>query len=226
VEDEEDDKDLFLRSYGVFCEVRCRIEDTRQVWFQVHALPEIAMLLRQLDEVGDTTGTCIKENRGASEKEAPCERTCLDKRKPIMSNPVSEGHASIIPSRYKKSQTRPTPMTAPQLPNYIRTFRKRAGLTQEEVAFILGSKSSAGISRHERFKQTPELQTLIAYELLFRAPVRNLFSGTHHQVEKKLLRRIRLLVRKLAEVQSGYRTKRKIAVLTALLEEPMPAGQA
>jgi transcriptional regulator with XRE-family HTH domain len=117
-------------------------------------------------------------------------------------------------------------MADPRLPNYIRTYRKRACLTQAEVAFILGSKSSARISRHERFKQTPDLQTLLAYELLFRTPVRNLFSGTHHKIAKKLMRRIRLLIQRLAEVRSSRRMKRKIEVLTAFLEEGISIRQA
>src|SRR6266566_9083033 len=70
-------------------------------------------------------------------------------------------------------------MPTARLPNYIRRHRKRSCLTQEDVAFLLGSKSSASVSRHERFKQTPDLQTLLAYEILFRTPVRNLFSNTN-----------------------------------------------
>lgn len=117
-------------------------------------------------------------------------------------------------------------MTAPKLPNYIRTYRKRARLTQEEVAFILGSKSSAGMSRHERFKQTPDLQTLLAYEMLFRTPIRSLFSGTHHKIESKLLRRIRLLIRKLSENKGRHHSKAKIEVLTSYLEERVSIGSA
>src|SRR5580692_1200603 len=81
---------------------------------------------------------------------------------------------SLMAPVYQTSRTYYSPppsMVAAQLPNYIRTYRKRACLTQGEVGFILGLKSGAGISRHERFKQTPDLQTLLAYEMLFRTPV-------------------------------------------------------
>ena len=110
-------------------------------------------------------------------------------------------------------------MPSSQLPNYIRAYRKRACLTQEDVAFILGSKSGAGISRHERFKQTPDLQSLLAYEMLFRTPVRNLFDGTHRKLERRLLRRIRLLIQKLSKAGQGRRTKRKVEILSAYLED-------
>lgn len=116
-------------------------------------------------------------------------------------------------------------MSATRLPNYIRTYRKRACLTQEEVAFILGSKSGASVSRHERFKQTPDLQTLLAYEMLFGTPVRNLFSSTHKDVAQKLRRRIRLLIRRLTATGQGRRLSKKIETLTAYLGEHSTVGQ-
>jgi transcriptional regulator with XRE-family HTH domain len=117
-------------------------------------------------------------------------------------------------------------MPSSRLPNYIRTHRKRACLTQEEVAFILGSKSSANVSRHERFKQTPDLQTLLAYEMLFQTPVRNLFSSTHQKVEQKLRHRIRLLIRKLTRAGHGRRIAKKIETLTAYLGEQVSLSKA
>ena len=112
------------------------------------------------------------------------------------------------------------------LPNYIRTYRKRVRLTQEEIAFLLGLKSSAVICRHERFRQTPNLQTLLAYEILFRTPVRNLFSGVNHKVESKLKRRIRLLIQKLAELKQDRSTAEKIKILETFLQERAAATQA
>ena len=115
-------------------------------------------------------------------------------------------------------------MPSSQLHNYIRTHRKRAHLTQREVAFLLGSKTSSHVCRHERLEQTPNLQTLLAYEILFRTPVRSLFGGVHQDVEQKLLRRIRLLIQKLAT--SGYSNMkaRKIKILSEFLnEQSLPA---
>ena len=106
-----------------------------------------------------------------------------------------------------------------KLPNYIRTHRKRAHLTQREVAFLLGSKTSAHVCRHERLEQTPNLQTLLAYEILFHTPVRNLFGGVHQDVEQKLLRRIRLLIRKLATSGYSRMNARKIEILNEFLNE-------
>ena len=112
------------------------------------------------------------------------------------------------------------------LPNYIRTYRKRAQLTQGEVAFLVGAKSGAVVCRHERFKQTPNPETMIAYEILFYTPVRTLYGGMHKQVEQKLMDRIRILMRKL--IQGGERrsTIKKLQVLNAVLAQcgsPNPA---
>ena len=117
-------------------------------------------------------------------------------------------------------------MPTSRLPNCIRTHRKRACLTQEEVAFLLGSKSGASVSRHERFKQTPDLQTLLAYEMLFRTPVRNLFSSTHQEVEQKLRHRIRLLIRKLTRAGHGRRIAKKIETLMTYLGEEVSVSHA
>jgi transcriptional regulator with XRE-family HTH domain len=113
-----------------------------------------------------------------------------------------------------------------RLPNYIRSCRKRSCLTQKEVAFILGSKSGASVSRHERFKQTPDLQTLLAYELLFRTPVRSMFISTHEQVAQKLRRRIRLLIRKLTLAGPGRRDEKKIGILAGYLGDHAAVAHA
>src|SRR5579859_3924859 len=117
-------------------------------------------------------------------------------------------------------------MSSAKLPNYIRMYRKRTHLTQNEVAFILGYKTSANICRHERLKQTPNLQTLLAYEILFGTPVRNLYSGVHQDVEQKLVYRIRLLIQKLTKSGQSRLKVRKIEFLNGFLREGGSLGQA
>jgi transcriptional regulator with XRE-family HTH domain len=110
-------------------------------------------------------------------------------------------------------------MPEPRLPNYIRTHRKRAHLTQGEVAFLLGTKSIAGVCRHELFQQSPSLETLLAYEMLFSTPVRSLYCETTDTVETKLRERIQILVEKLKKTKPNRITGRKLAFLNALLNE-------
>ena len=110
-------------------------------------------------------------------------------------------------------------MSETGLPNYIRTCRRRVHLTQGEVAFLLGTKSTAGVCRHERFRQNPNLENLLAYEMLFRTPVRSLFSEAQQRIEIKLKDRIRLLVQKLGKSRCSRATVRKLELLNALLQE-------
>ena len=44
---------------------------------------------------------------------------------------------------------------ASYLHNYLRTYRKRAGLSQAEVAFLLGCHSGAKVSRYEHAARRP-----------------------------------------------------------------------
>ena len=52
-----------------------------------------------------------------------------------------------------------------KLQNYLRTYRKRSGLSQDEVAFLLGCQTGAKVSRYEPFARKPSLETLFAYEV-------------------------------------------------------------
>ena|SRR2546429_7838552 len=114
-------------------------------------------------------------------------------------------------------------MSPTPLPNYLRKSRKSAGLSQDELAFLLGSKGGAKVCRYERFRQSPNLKTLLAYEILFRTPVQKLFRGLHQEVERDLLKRIRILLRKLAKAGSKRVAARKIEFLNTLFKlSPAP----
>ena len=59
--------------------------------------------------------------------------------------------------------------------NYLRRYRKRGALTQEETAFLLGAACGTKVSRHERAARPPSLQTALSYQALFGVPVHELF---------------------------------------------------
>lgn len=73
-------------------------------------------------------------------------------------------------------------MTSDQNAAHIRTLRMRSGLTQKEVAHILGFSSGVPISRHERYKSVPDLLTALGYERIFRVPISKLFPGLYQTV--------------------------------------------
>ena len=82
-------------------------------------------------------------------------------------------------------------------PNYLRTFRKRSGLSQDEVAFLLGGENGGMVSRYEQFNRVPSLETACDLEVLFRIPVRDLFAGTFADRNRRMAQRARLLEKKL-----------------------------
>jgi transcriptional regulator with XRE-family HTH domain len=76
-----------------------------------------------------------------------------------------------------------------RLPHYLRLHRKRAGLSQDEVAWLLGAKSGTKVSRYERFGRQPTLATAFAYEVLFDVPASEIFAGVFEQAKEATLAR-------------------------------------
>ena len=102
---------------------------------------------------------------------------------------------------------------AKKLENYLRTYRKRVGLTQEEVGFLLGCEDGTKVSRYERCAREPNLKTILGYEKLFGVPARDLFAGAFQKVEKVTARRAQLLAQKLSAAKPAHTTTRKLDLL-------------
>src|SRR2546423_4718168 len=84
-------------------------------------------------------------------------------------------------------------MPSSQLPNYLRANRKRLALSQDEVAFLLGSQSGAKVCRYERFVREPSLATALAYEAIFKRSVSELFGGSYQKVEREVAKHAKTL---------------------------------
>lgn len=82
-----------------------------------------------------------------------------------------------------------------KLNNYLKTYRKRSGLSQKSLAVLLGQANNAGVSRYERGHRDPTLQTIVAYELLFDQAPRDLIPHVYKQTKRELLRRCVALLR-------------------------------
>ncbi len=90
-------------------------------------------------------------------------------------------------------------MATHKLDNYLRTYRKRASLSQDEIAYLLGTRDGTRASRYERFARRPSLETALAYQAIFRAPVSDLFAGVYQGAETRTIRRARLLHKRLGK---------------------------
>jgi transcriptional regulator with XRE-family HTH domain len=77
-------------------------------------------------------------------------------------------------------------MPAPPLPNYLKMLRKRSGLTQRELARLLGCRSGTKVSRYEMGRRKPTFETLLAYEIIFRVQLEQLFTGSHHRLRRRI----------------------------------------
>lgn len=106
-----------------------------------------------------------------------------------------------------------------KLPNYLKTYRKRACLSQDEIAFLLGSKSGAKISRYERFKRQPSLKILFKYAVIFKTPPEELFLGIYQKAEDEVLKSTKLLIKKLESLSTDRKTMAKLEFLKSILKK-------
>ena len=83
--------------------------------------------------------------------------------------------------------------------SFLRSYRKRSGLTQDELAYLAGLKDGSSISKIERLHREPELKTLLTCEALFQVPAQDLFPGTQRKVELGVRPRAVTLLRQLQE---------------------------
>ena len=104
-----------------------------------------------------------------------------------------------------------------QLHNYLRTYRKRCGLSQSDVAFLLGCEYGTKVSRYERKSRIPITETLFALEIIFQAPAKDLYGGVYAQVEQQVIRRAKLLKKQTDKHSSSPRQKRKLEALIAII---------
>jgi transcriptional regulator with XRE-family HTH domain len=61
------------------------------------------------------------------------------------------------------------------------------------VAFLLGRKNSAQLSRYEKRHTLPPLRTALAFEAIFQTPLAELFAGLRESVGQEISERIEKL---------------------------------
>jgi DNA-binding XRE family transcriptional regulator len=88
------------------------------------------------------------------------------------------------------------------LANYVRVHRKKTGLSRRDLSLLLGYVGEGQVPRHERLSSLPPLTVAVAYEIVFRVPIAELFPGLRGRVEQEIERRLDVLRAKL-EQESG-----------------------
>jgi len=74
--------------------------------------------------------------------------------------------------------------------NYVKSFRKRFGLNQRELGYLLGHDGNVIVSNIEQSRRHPNLRDMICLELLFGTPHLKLFPDLYKEVSEKLIGRI------------------------------------
>ncbi|MGO8754728.1 MAG: helix-turn-helix transcriptional regulator [Gallionellaceae bacterium] len=100
--------------------------------------------------------------------------------------------------------------------SYLRTHRRKWALTQKELAFLLGQKSSAHVSRLEQGKRIPSSEVVLACEVLFGTTPRNFFPKLYVDIEKAVLARAATLCERL-DKETSKSAMRKKEFLSSIL---------
>lgn len=91
----------------------------------------------------------------------------------------------LLPSAEMRTMNRAT-MSDFRLDNYLWMYRKRAAFSQVYIASLLGVESATEMSRREKGRRLPSLDTALAYEVILGASSRRTLrqqaraAGTEH----------------------------------------------
>lgn len=84
------------------------------------------------------------------------------------------------------------------LPCYLRSHRIRAGLSQKQVARLLGHKRATGLSRFEQASRLPSLEAAFMLERIFDVPFAELFPEFGSQIDALICERVTMLLEETA----------------------------
>ena len=115
--------------------------------------------------------------------------------------------ASDMPSIHTMAQRQKT---------YLRPFRRRWGLTQRELAFLIGVKNGTVISRIEGLEKAPRLKWAVACAVLFDTRALELFPGLFSEVYEDVLHRATELYEEL-QGNPSKTTRLKLDFLESVL---------
>lgn len=98
-------------------------------------------------------------------------------------------------------------------PNYLRVYRKRSGLIQEDISFLLDLPDYSNISRYEKGQRTPTIELLLTYHHLFETPVESFFEQDSEIIKARLIPRLIELLSLLKKDQITLKDTQRIRFL-------------
>ena len=110
-------------------------------------------------------------------------------------------------------------MAQKRIASHIRIHRKKSGLTQLELARLVGQRNATRVSRHERGVTVPSLAVALGYETIFQVPIADLFPGVRETIVKNAEARLAVLESTLGHKSANDRdanaTARKLQFIWA-----------
>lgn len=104
----------------------------------------------------------------------------------------------------------------PALSNYIRLYRMRHCLSQDELAFLLGGESGSKIARYEGNRRVPPLQTALELAAALDMSVEELFLGLFEDAKERVALQAQELLPKLEEKKPSPASFRKWQLVDTL----------
>jgi DNA-binding XRE family transcriptional regulator len=101
--------------------------------------------------------------------------------------------------------------------SYLRSYRLRWGLSQGELAYLLGWSRSDVISRIEKKRRLPTLRLLIGCFILFGTAAAEIFPDMFAGIERDIMARVWALYEKV-QGDPSRKTRKKIELLEDAIE--------
>lgn len=104
--------------------------------------------------------------------------------------------------------------------SFLRSYRRRSGLTQSELAYLVGLSDGSCVSKFECLRREPDLKTAMACEVILQVSAQDLFPDTARKVELQVRQRADVLYQKLIQALTATHhdpaLEEKMALLRAL----------
>ena len=98
-----------------------------------------------------------------------------------------------------------------KLPTYLKTYRKKLGLSQGDLALLFGYQTGSTVSRYERSRRPPSRDDVFASVFIFGVPDHELFPSTFRNVAKLVQARAhRLLEQEKGNPRRNVRRTRSL----------------
>jgi transcriptional regulator with XRE-family HTH domain len=106
------------------------------------------------------------------------------------------------------------------LSNYLTSLRKKSGLDQHELAYLLATSAST-LSKVERDEVPPPADLLMGIEVVFGAAARRAFPRRYRNLEREIMARAARLFERL-ERREGQEAEQKRRHLLNMIERTEP----